>query len=106
MLCHAHFDQLKLFVDVLDEKLVVKVVNYSTLTNGEKQSYNQGIISEFNDSRSVRAKYWIGIDDRQAAESNGEMALYFVEKNKAFLPNREALKFHKAASLIWRVRRC
>ena len=103
MLCHADFDQLKRYVDVVDDKLVVKVVNYSTVTNDEKESYYQEIVSEFKDSRSVEANYWIDIDNRQASESNGEMALFFVDNNQILLPNREALKFHKAACLIWRM---
>ena len=101
MLCHADFDQLKLFVDVVDDKLVVKVVSYSTVTNDEKQSDYQRFIDKFIYSRSGEAKYWIDIDNRQAAESNGEMALFFVDDNQILLPNREALKFHKAACLIW-----
>ena len=103
MLCHTLFDKLKRYVDVVDDKLVVKVVNYSTVTNDEEQIDYQRNISEFKDFRSVRAKYWIDIDNRQAAESNGEMALYFVDNNQILLPNREALKFHKAACLIWRM---
>ena len=103
MICHAEFGKLKRYVDVVDDKLVVKVVNYSILANDEKQRYNQRIISNVMNSRSREAKYWIDIDNRQPAESNGEMALYFVDNNQALLPNREALKFHKAACLIWRM---
>jgi len=31
------------------------------------------------------------------------MALYFVQNNLNKLPNRQALEFHKAACLIWRM---
>jgi hypothetical protein len=31
------------------------------------------------------------------------MALYFVDNNPTNLPNRNALEFHKAACLIWRM---
>jgi hypothetical protein len=36
-------------------------------------------------------------------ESNGEMALYFLQNDPTKLPNRNALEFQKAACLIWRM---
>ncbi|KAJ8326054.1 hypothetical protein QVD99_006595 [Batrachochytrium dendrobatidis] len=42
-------------------------------------------------------------DNRQAVESNGEMALYFVLGDPTLQPNRNALEFHKTACLIWRI---
>ena len=51
----------------------------------------------------VRLEDWTDIDNRQAIESNGEMALYFVQNNPTILPNRHALEFHRAACMIWRM---
>jgi hypothetical protein len=53
--------------------------------------------------RSGWQENWTDIDNRQAVEPNGEMALYFVLNNPTKLPNRQALEFHKAACLIWRM---
>ena len=49
-----------------------------------------------------KSLYWNN-NGRQAVEPNGEMALYFVLNNATRLPNRDALEFHKAACLIWRM---
>ena len=42
-------------------------------------------------------------DGRKATELTGDMALYFVHNDDHIQPNRLALKFHKAACLIWRM---
>ena len=103
IICHSLFFKLKRYVDVVDDKLVVKVINYSSLNNDEKQSDYQRIIDNVIYSRRGEAKYLNDIDDRQPVESNGEILLYFVDNDQAILPSREALKFHKAACLIWRM---
>ena len=103
IICHSLFFKLKRYVDLVDNRLVVKVVNYSTLANDEKQKDYQRTVRDIKNSRHGREEDWIGIDDRLAAESNGEMALYFVDNDQVLLPSREALTFHKAACLIWRM---
>ena len=101
--CHADFDQLKRYVDVVDEKLVVKVVNYSLLQNEDKHKNWERSVRDIKGARRIREEDWIDIDNRQAVEPNGEMALYFVLNDPTRLPNRNALKFHKTACLIWRM---
>ena len=101
--CHGEFDQLKRYVDVVDDKLVVKVVNYSVLRNDEKHREWEETVEDLQAVRGNRQKRWTRIDNRQAVETNGEMALYFVLDDSSRLPNREALKFHKTACLIWRM---
>ena len=101
--CHGEFDQLKRYVDVVDDKLVVKVVNYSVLRNDEKHRDWQRDVRNLRGMRRLNEEDWTDIDNRQEVEPNGEMALYFVLNNPTKLPNREALKFHKAACLIWRM---
>ena len=101
--CHGEFDQLKRYVDVVDDKLVVKVVNYSVLGNGDKQRDWKDNVRMLKLVRSGWQENWTDIDNRQAVEPNGEMALYFVINNPTKLPNIQALEFHKAACLIWRM---
>jgi hypothetical protein len=104
--CHSNFDKLKRYVDVVDDKLVVKVVNYSVLRNDEKHKEWKDNVRMLKLVRSGWQENWTHIDNRQAVESNGEMALYFVPTMESFetqLPNRDALEFHKAACLIWRM---
>lgn len=60
-------------------------------------------VSDLKGARRLREEDWTDIDNRQAVEPNGEMALYFVLNNPTQLPNRDALEFHKAACLIWRM---
>jgi hypothetical protein len=99
--CHDQFDQLKRYVDVVDDKLVVKVVNCSVLRNDEKHMEWEIVLGKLKNDRLFMERY--SSDGRQAVEPNGEMALYFVLNNPTKLPNRQALEFHKAACLIWRM---
>jgi len=99
--CHGEFDQLKRYVDVVDDKLVVKVVNYSVLGNDDKHRDWEIAFGKLKNDRLFMSRYWS--DGRQGVEPNGEMALYFALNNPTRLPNRDALEFHKAACLIWRM---
>jgi hypothetical protein len=101
--CHGEFDQLQLYVDVVDDKLVVRVVNHSVLGNDDKHKEWERLNGALRVSRSFWQSDWTDIDNRQCVEPNGEMALYFVLNNPTRLPNRDALEFHKAACLIWRM---
>jgi hypothetical protein len=101
--CHDEFDQLQRYVDVVDGKLVVKVVNISVLGNDDKHRDWIDAIETIKDTRLGKQRRLPGFSSRQAVEPNGEMALYFVLNNPTRLPNRDALEFHKAACLIWRM---
>ena len=90
-------------MDVVDDKLVVKAVNE---TNDETSDKHQEWIRTIRDlkiARTGREEDWIDIDNRQSVETNGEMVLYFIQNNPTKLPNRNALEFHKAACMIWRM---
>ena len=102
-ICHSQFDKLKRYVDFIDDKLVVKVVNESNETNSDKHREWKEILEDLEVIRKTREKRWIDLDNRKAVETNEEMALYFVQNNPTKLPNRHALEFHKAACLIWRM---
>ena len=54
-------------------------------------------------SRQIREELWVNFDNRKALNSNDEMELYFLTQDQSLLPNRNALEFHKAACLIWRM---
>jgi hypothetical protein len=101
--CHAEFDQLKRYVDVVDDQLVVKVVNYSVLRNDDKHRDWIDAVETLKDTRLGKQRRLPEFSSRQAVEPNGEMALYFALNNATRLPNRNALEFHKAACLIWRM---
>jgi hypothetical protein len=96
--CHDEFDILKRYVDVVDDKLVVKVVNE---TNDENDVNYKSATKGLKGSRRDQLEFLP--DNRQPIETNGEMALYFVENYPNKLPNRNALEFHKTACMIWRM---
>ena len=99
--CHSRFNKLEYYVDVVAEKLVVKVVNH---TNDITSYAHQEWISEvatLNAIRQNKAALWG--DVRRRIEENGEMALYFIQDDEDNMPNRNALEFHKTACLIWRM---
>ena len=99
--CHSQFGKLKRYVDFIDDKLVIKVVNETNDTESDKHK-DWEIATDFLQSiRRTGQKYLL--DGRTAVESNGEMALYFVQNNATKLPNRQALEFHKISCLIWRM---
>jgi hypothetical protein len=97
-ICHSQFDKLNRYVDVVDDKLVVKVVNE---TDDEHDVDYKRTVDVLEANRAVNRRY-MG-NDRKTMESHGAMALYFLQNNQTKLPNRKALEFHKAACLIWRM---
>ncbi len=54
--------------------LVVKVVNYTILPNDDKHMEWEDAVGALDATRSVWKRRWTDIDNRQAVESNGEMA--------------------------------
>jgi hypothetical protein len=106
--CHSRFDNLKRYVDVLaedeDVKLVVKVVNATNDPTNDKHRVWLDAIKKIESDRSILQHRWESIDNRRVKEGDGEMTLYFMPgKATELQPNREALKFHKAACTIWKM---
>jgi hypothetical protein len=101
--CHSQFDKLKRYVDVDGDKLVVKVVNETNDETSDKHKEWKEIVEDLEVIRKAREKRWTNIDNRKAVETNGEMALYFIQNIPNKLPNRNALEFHKAACMIWKM---
>ena len=94
---------MKYYVDVIDDKLVAKIVNETNDPKSEKHRKWEYGMEDLKTIRSTRQERWTHIGKRRALEPNGEMALYFVITDTRVHPNREALKFHKTACLIWRM---
>ncbi|KAJ8324260.1 hypothetical protein O5D80_004929 [Batrachochytrium dendrobatidis] len=97
--CHDQFGKLKQYVDVVDDKLVIKVINETNDLTSDKHKKWIETIEDLKVIRRTRQKRWT--DNRQTVESNSEMTLYFIHNNLTRLPNRNALEFHKTACLIW-----
>ena len=107
--CHNQYDLLKRYVDIVDEKLVFKVVNESNDSNDLKSKKHLiwlDAIDRIKKSREGEIGSRMNLvckDGRTAAGNYDEMVLYFVENNPNILPNRKALEFNKTACLIWRM---
>ncbi|KAI9332068.1 hypothetical protein BDR26DRAFT_824137, partial [Obelidium mucronatum] len=101
--CHDLFDNLKLYVDVAGEQLVLKVVNKDEREDVEKTTEWRRNLRDLRGTRVLREEDWAGIDKRQATNPVGEMFLYFVNTNPSIQPSKQALEFHKAACLIWKM---
>jgi hypothetical protein len=97
--CHKEFDALKYYVDVVNDNFVFKVVNP---TNDDNDPRWKATVEEIQDNRAPKEKQWIGVDNRKATDSMGEMLVYFVKHDPSIQPNKMALNFHKIACLIWR----
>ncbi|KAI8841454.1 hypothetical protein BJ741DRAFT_594239, partial [Chytriomyces cf. hyalinus JEL632] len=76
--CHRVFDALKRYIDVVDGRLLVKVINRT------------------NDKDYLRKKY-----QKYAAipDSGSELLVYIPFDDVTTHPNHTALAFHKAACL-------
>jgi hypothetical protein len=104
VICHRRFDKLKQYVDVVEEKMVIKIVNEANDETSAKHRVWEWNVSDLVTIRSGRENRFSNIDSRLAVKGEkGEMALYFIENDQTKWPNRNALAFHKAACLIWRM---
>ncbi|KAJ3258858.1 hypothetical protein HK103_003240 [Boothiomyces macroporosus] len=98
--CHDSFDQLKSYVDEVDGRLVVKIVNEANDTTSDKHAE---WVENIDSLKAVRATKKRRFPNREIMDKNGEMPLYFVNNDESIQPNRAALAFHKTACLIWRM---
>ena len=99
--CLISFDRLQIYLDVVEEKLVVKVVNYTNDPTNEKHLLWKAHVKSLKIARQGQEEYFH--DGRKAVEPNGEMALYFHQNNEEIQPNRIALERRKTACLIWKM---
>lgn len=101
--CHKRFDALKRYVDVIGNKLVLKIVNDSRVPNDQDDVEWRRVIRNVKASRLSNEEDWIDIDNRKSVDENGDMCLWFMKNDLSLQPNRNALEFHKTACLIWRM---
>jgi hypothetical protein len=100
--CRGCFDNLRCYIDIIDNKMVFKYVN-QTNDPEERQSKNETKRTallrkhEKSVSTSKYQKEW------KEVEANGEMALYFADNDPNKRPSETALRLHKTACLIWRL---
>jgi hypothetical protein len=97
--CHKDFDTLKSYVEPSDP-FILKLVNSTSDDNDN--AWRRQVIRMIG-YRKIEEEYWIGIDNRVATDSNGDMQLYFSSQDRSLEPNRKALESHKVACLIWRM---
>ncbi|KAI8904111.1 hypothetical protein EDD86DRAFT_92156 [Gorgonomyces haynaldii] len=97
--CHSQFDKLKRYVDVVDDRLVLKIVNQTNDKNDPTFKY---AVSDLGIDRIKRNGRFP--DGRSQVEGQ-EMRLWFMDNNADIQPNRAAVQFHRTACLIWRMAR-
>jgi hypothetical protein len=98
-ICHGDFDTLLKYVDIQRDRLVVKVVNYST---DESNEYWKLRTNQVKMLRQINQAFFVG-PSKSEEDYSGDLALYFHTPNQESLPSRKALEFHKEACLIWRL---
>jgi 5-methylcytosine-specific restriction endonuclease McrA len=98
--CHIEFDALKKYVDVVDDKFIVKVVNETDDASNLDWIAACGSITVL---RSQKQTIYEEFGSRQVVNQDGEMELYFLTADQSLFPNKSALEFHKTACLIWRM---
>ncbi|KAJ8327982.1 hypothetical protein O5D80_003368 [Batrachochytrium dendrobatidis] len=77
--CHDQFGKLKQYVDVVDDKLVIKETNETNDSTSDKHKKWIETIEDLEVIRRTRQKRWT--DNRQTVESNSEMTLCFIHNN-------------------------
>ncbi|KAI8905554.1 hypothetical protein EDD86DRAFT_66977 [Gorgonomyces haynaldii] len=97
-ICHDQFDLLHYYVDVVDDRLVLKIVNQTNDSN-DKGWFRAA--ERLQMARGVAQKYFSDI--RVAIDADGEMRLWFMDNKADIQPNRAGVQFHKTACLIWRM---
>jgi len=98
--CHNEFDSLEKYVDIEENRMLVKIVNQS---NDENDTEWKRIVKRLKYARKSDEEYWVDVDNRKALDEDCEMRLWFVNKDEDLLPNKIALEMPKTACLIWRM---
>lgn len=103
IMCHDDFNDLRIYVESEDDRMVVKVIDKSNGDDPNCRAHRdwKDVVKNLTVIRTVSEEY--RNDGRNVVEPDGEFILYFVDYDPAKLPNRKALAFQKAACLIWRL---
>lgn len=84
--CHGEFNALKRYVDVIDEKLVVKVVNYANDSTSDKHRDWNDNVRLLKGIRMLWQENCIDIDNRQTNDTTSD-------KHQKWLDAKEVIKF-------------
>ncbi|KAI8833809.1 hypothetical protein BJ741DRAFT_689801 [Chytriomyces cf. hyalinus JEL632] len=95
--CYPAFGALQRYVDVVNGKLVVKVMNQTKNKNDPTYLERLGYLRAY---RTEGSKYQRNAG-KDVRNSDGEMELYSVQADPGLQPNLTALALHKTACLIW-----
>ncbi|TPX43865.1 hypothetical protein CcCBS67573_g10437 [Chytriomyces confervae] len=95
--CHILFDALEQYIDVVDGRLIAKIVNRTNDPNDKEYLRDLEYLTVI---RAIRKKYQHHAD---ITDSPSEMPVYIPLDDETTHPNHTALAFHKAACLIWKL---
>ncbi|TPX44061.1 hypothetical protein CcCBS67573_g10430 [Chytriomyces confervae] len=95
--CHILFDALEQYIDVVDGRLIAKIVNRTNDPNDKEYIRRLEYLTVI---RAIRKKYQHHAD---ITDSPSEMPVYIPLVDETTHPNHTALAFHKAACLIWKL---
>jgi hypothetical protein len=92
--CHDSFDKLEMYVDVVEERLILKAVRGEMLDvfRNIKRDREAALLDVANIEKKNRE-----------VVVNGEILLFFARDVTDQQPNKKALQYHKAACIIWRM---
>ncbi|KAI8827632.1 hypothetical protein BJ741DRAFT_629401 [Chytriomyces cf. hyalinus JEL632] len=103
--CHGQFDKLRRYIDVVDGRLVAKVVNL-THPNPDDEDYIYATRA-IQWQRFGKTQWNADFVSRTVVIKENELPahfdIYFADDDESKHPNRTALSFHKAACLIWKL---
>jgi hypothetical protein len=97
--CHGKFDTLKMFVDVQEDKMLVKLVNPTDDENNDDWRRETDILRDIRKVYTFRRQ----MSDRIPPGEGDDIQLQFLNPTPDNLPSKEALNWHKAACHIWRM---
>ncbi|KAJ3373495.1 hypothetical protein HDU91_006896 [Kappamyces sp. JEL0680] len=111
VMCFEHFEKLRYYVDDVDGKLVVRVVNRARAPDDDEDRHWKSEIRVLKAVRTQREEDWRDRDNRKAIDASGELGIWFWKEFAddsggavvSLRPSSVALEFHKTACLLWQM---
>ncbi|KAJ3025556.1 UNVERIFIED_CONTAM: hypothetical protein HDU68_007002 [Siphonaria sp. JEL0065] len=97
--CHRRFDDLRRYIDVVDNRLVAKVVNLTNDIQNEDYLDAVGAINALRSFKLTKPAF----AGRSVVDASNQLLVYVADGDTTKHPNLTALAFHKAACLIWKM---
>jgi hypothetical protein len=85
--CHIEFDALKRYIDIVEERFILKVVNSS---NDDQSAEWKWVVRNIKVLHQAQVEDWAGIDNREAVRVDGEMEILFASNDVSIQPNHIA----------------